>query len=104
MTDSEKVRLLINDKVVPYHFTDVEIAAFLEMAEDSVYLAAAMALEAWAAALSESADSEKIGDYSYSKKAADNKLKLAERYRQQAEAVPIVTWAEMNFTGVEETE
>ncbi len=102
MSDIAKVRLLINDKSEPYHFSDEEIQFFLDTAGNSVYLAAAMALEAWSASLSESIDSEKIGDYSYSKKSVDNKLKLAERYRQQDAEAPAMDWTSFNFTEVAE--
>ena len=103
-TDVGKVRMLISDKdVTPAtdaHFTDEELQAFLTMA-GSVNLAAAMALEAWAATESSSAQSEKIGDYSYSKKTADNKLALAARYRENESLTPSMTWAEMALTETE---
>jgi len=102
-TNIGKVRLLISDTdVTPAtdaHFTDEEITAFLTMASRSIYLAAAFALEAWAASLTESAESEKIGDYAYTKKQAANKLALAKRYRETEAETPALTWAEMNLTG-----
>lgn len=101
-TNIGRVRLLIHDTTIASaHFTDEEITAFLTMVSNSIYLAAAIALEAWAASLSESAVSEKIGDYAYTKKQAANKLALAERYiKAEAEAeTPALTWAEMNLTG-----
>lgn len=101
-TSIGKVRLKIADTVIASaHFTDEEIQVFLDEADDSDYLAAALALESWAGALSDSAQSEKIGDYSYSKKSADNKLALAERYRQMDSEKPAMGWAEMNFTDEE---
>ena len=97
----EKVRLLISDPAgVSQHFSDADIQAFLDMAGDSVFLAAAYALKAWASALSELVDSERIGDYSYSKKQVDNKLKLAESYEKQAASTPAMAIASFNFTGV----
>lgn len=98
MTDIEKVRLLIGDSTAPYHYTDAQIQAFLDMADGSIFLASAIALESWAAVLTSSADSESIGDYSYSKKEADNKLKLAERYRQNEANTPAMDIASMNLT------
>ena len=101
MTDIEKVRLLIGDPAgVSQHFSDADIQAFLDMAGDSVFLAAAYALKAWASALSELVDSERIGDYSYSKKQVDNKLKLAESYEKQAASTPAMAIPSFNFTGV----
>lgn len=102
-TDIGKVRLLISDTdVAAAYFTDEEITAFLTMASDSVRLAAAYALEAWAASLTGSMESEKIGDYAYTKKQAANKLALAERYRKTESETPYLTWAEMDLTGEEE--
>lgn len=103
MTAAEKVRLLIADTSAPYHYTDDQIDAFLDMADDDIYIAAALALEAWAASLSEDAESEKIGDYSYSKKAANNKLALAARYRNQSDG-PAMDWAELNFEATRDDE
>ena len=71
-------------------------------ADDDVLLASALALEAWAATLSETAMSEKIGDYSYSKKQADNKLALAQRYRDASGSGPVTTWGEMDLAAVGE--
>lgn len=102
-TNIGKVRLLISDNVeATAHFTDEEITSFLTMASNSINLAAAFALEAWAAALTESAESEKIGDYAYTKKQAANKLALAERYRKAEAETPYLTWAEMDLTGEDE--
>ena len=74
MTDIEKVRLKIG-AVISATFTDAQIQAFLDM-EGSVNLAAAAAIEAWAAAAIGSPESEHIGDYSYSSKAIDNALAI----------------------------
>ena len=97
----EKVRLLISDPAgVSQHFSDAEIQAFLDLAENSIFLAAAYALKAWASALSEAVISERIGDYGYAKKQVDNKLKLAESYEKQAASTPAMAIASFNFTGV----
>ena len=97
MTDIEKVRLLIGT-VVSATYSDAQIQGFLDIADDYIYLAAAMALEARAAELLELAVSENIGDYSYSKKSADNLLALAARYRASKEDAPAMDWAEFDFS------
>ena len=102
MTDKEQVRLLIGD-TGSVQFTDAQIQAFLDMAGDSVLTAAGFALEAWAASITGGLTSEKIGDYSYSKKDAENKLKLASEYKKQDAEKPYFTWAEMDLSGVEDT-
>ena len=95
-----KVRLKIADTdITDAHFTDEELQVFLDEAGGSDYLAAALALEAWATAISSNMTSEKIGDYSYTKKEAESKLAAAARYRTQEESAPVSTWAEMNLTG-----
>ncbi len=106
-TNVGKVRLLIGDTdVTPStdaQFTDEEITAFLTMASNSILTAAGYALEAWAASITGGLTSEKIGDYSYSKKDAENKLKLAMEYKKQDSEKPYLTWAEMDLSGVEDT-
>ena len=97
-TNVGRVRLLIGDTDISpttdAHFTDEEIEAFLSLASDSVYLASAMALEAWAGFITDTLVSEKIGDYSYSKREADGKLALAARYRTSEDYAPAIDWAE----------
>lgn len=101
-TNIGKVRMLISDTdITAAHFTDEEITAFLTMASNSVKLAAAYALEAWAASLTGDMESEKIGDYAYTKKQVTGKLTLAERYRKAEAEAPSFTWAEMDLTGEE---
>jgi len=104
-TDIGKVRLNINDKVntsdAPAYFTDEEVQVFLT-AGGSVNMGSALALEAWAAGLTGEMDSERIGDYQYSKKAAANKLDMASRYRASESDTPAFEWAEFNLTGEEE--
>lgn len=97
MTDIEKVRLKIGT-VISATFTDAQIQAFLDM-EGSVNMAAAAAIESWAAGIISNAESERIGDYSYSKKFVDNALALAERLRETEAETPAMTWAEMDLLG-----
>ena len=98
-TDRGKVRLLIADtSTTSCTFSDAEIDVFLTMASDVIYVAAAMALEAWAATLSDSATQEKIGDYAYTKKEAANKTALAQKYRDLDMNAPYMTWSEPDFT------
>jgi len=99
MTDIQKVRLLIADSTLPYHFTDAEIQAFLDIG-GSILPAAAYALESWAASLTGSLTSEHIGDYSYTKKEAETKRALAKEYKEQDANNPYLTWAEMDLTSV----
>lgn len=104
-TDVGKVRLLIDDKVeATAHFTDEEIETFLSLAGDSVLLAAALALEAWATSLSETAESEKIGDYSYTNKLVEKKLALAKQYRELEATSPVFDIASMDLVTTPETE
>ncbi len=104
MTDIAQVRLLINDKTLPYHFTDAEIQAFLTMAGNSVFLAAAMALKSWAASLASAIDSERIGDYSYSKKQVANMIAIADNYVKMNATTPAMDWASMNLTNENDEE
>jgi len=104
MSDVEKVRLLIGDPAgASQHFENGDIEAFLDMASNDVFMAAAYALKSWAAVIAGVADSEKIGDYSYSNKAVANKLAVAENYLKMSQETPAMGWAEFNFTGVEST-
>ena len=101
-----RVRLMIGDHPTPVtgaHFTDEEITEFLTMATGSLLTAAGYALEAWASDITDSLLSEKIGDYAYTKKDAENKLKLALEYKKQDAEKPYLTWAEMDLSGVEDT-
>jgi hypothetical protein len=100
MTDIEKVRLKIGT-VISATFTDDQIQAFLDM-EGSVYLAAAAAIESWAAAAISTMESEKIGDYSYSRKSIDNALAIAQRLRDGEANVPAIDWAEMDLASIGE--
>lgn len=98
-TNRGKVRLLIHDvDTVSCNFTDTEIDAFLAMASDSILMAASYALESWAASVTDSLTSEKIGDYAYTKKDAETKMALAKKYREEDATSPYLTWAEMDLT------
>ena len=101
MSDIEKVRLKIG-ALISATFSDAQIQAFLDM-EGSVNMAAAAAIESWAAAAISLMESEHIGDYSYSKKSIDNALALAERLRKTEAETPAMTWAEMNLIGEDYT-
>lgn len=104
-TDIGKVRLKISDKdIINPHFTDEEITAFLAESGNVINLAAAAALESWAASVSDTADSEKIGDYSYTKKQAQNMLELSKRLRDNDSNTPACDWAEMNLVDVGEAD
>ena len=106
--DIGKVRLLISDTdiapVTDAHFSDEEIQVFLTMEGDSVNLAAADALEAWAAIYSANVDSESIGDYSYTQKVVDNMLSIAQRLRENESTTPVLDWAGFNLTDTEDEE
>ena len=97
MTDIQKVRLLIAD-TLSVQFTDAQIQAFLDLAGGSVLTAAGYALEAWAASVTGGLTSEKIGDYSYSKKDAEQKLALAKEYKDEDAKSPAFDWSEWDLT------
>ncbi len=100
-TDRGKVRLLIGDtSTTSCHFPDTEIDAFLSMASGDLLMAASYALESWAAALTSSVyKAEKIGDYSYQKDEAGDKIKLAMKYKKESEETPVLEWSSYNLTG-----
>jgi len=104
MTLIERVRLLIGDRPpAPEVFSDPDLQSFLDDNDDSVKLAAASALEAWAAMYMMNPSSESIGggDYSYSQKTVDNMLALAKNLREieaQLADIPALEWAEMDLT------
>jgi hypothetical protein len=100
-----QVRLKIQDKTeATAFFTDEELQVFLDDNDDSVNLAAADALEAWVASITDSATAEKIGDYSYSKKNVDNKLALAAKYREVEASKPVFEIASPDLITVPESE
>ncbi len=104
-TDIGKVRLLIGDTdITPTtdaQFSDEEIQVFIDMG-GSVLMGAAKALEAWVGALSGDLLSEKIGDYSYTKKTVADKLALADKYEKQDAMIPVLEWSEMDLAAVGE--
>ena len=106
-----KVRLLIGDTdIVPTtdaQFSDEEIQVFLTMASSVLLIAAAYALESWAATESAALDSEKVGDYAYTRGAVNKKITLAKEYKREAQLAidaeassPYLTWSEMDLTTV----
>jgi len=103
-----KIRLLIGDTdIVPItdaQFSDEEIQVFLDMALQSLLAAASYALESWASTLTAGLTSEKIGDYAYTQKNAENKMALAKKYRDEDSMTPALGWGSFNFTDVEESE
>jgi len=99
MTDIDKVRMLIG-ATVSAAYTDAQIQAFLDLNGGSVYLAAANALEAYAAGKSDTETSERIGDYSYTKKDMDNLLALAARYRASEGNAPVMDWGNMDLAAI----
>ena len=101
MIDTEKIRLKIGDKSVPYQFTDDELQSFLDD-EGSVNLAAAGALESWAAAYALNADNESIGGYAYAQSITKKMLDMATRLRAGDSATPAMTWAEPDLMGTDE--
>jgi len=102
MTDVEQVQLLIGDTGA-VQYTVAEIGAFLTLAANDIFMAAAYALKAWAASIAGVADSEKIGDYSYSNKSVANKLAVAENYIKMSTTTPAMDWASLDLLGSEET-
>ena len=109
-TNVGKVRLLTGDKILTDPvFTDEEIEIFLSRQSNSINLAAAEALEAWAASYSANANSEEVGDYAYTQKIIDNMLKLAKQLRANEAKIkadeatePVVDWSSFNVTDEEE--
>ena len=98
-----KVRLVIGDTdVSPASdavFTDAELTYFLGLHSSNINLAAADALEAWAAKYAPAPDSEHIGDYAYTQKIVDKMINLAKRLREKEDAVPYQTWSEIDLAG-----
>lgn len=104
-TNVGKVRLKIGDtNTSDAVFTDEEIGIFLTNNDDSINLAAAEALEAWAAKYGASADTEKIGDYSYSQKIIEKMLTMAKNLREADASGPVLDIASMDLATVPETD
>ena len=103
-TNVGKVRLMIGDTdITDAHFTDEEIEAMITMYGD-LMLAASYLLEAWAASLAGNMKSERIGDYSYSRDGAGDKIALAKKYRDEVNSQPASDIAEWDFAYDAETE
>ena len=94
-----QIRLLIGDtNEADEVFTDAEITYFYTTA-GSVYGAAAMAARAWAAKYATNADAEKIGDYSYSLKAYEKMISLADKLEAVENLTPVLEISEMDLSG-----
>ena len=99
-----KIRLAIGDRDITNAFyTDEELTVFYD-AEGSINLAAAAALEAWASAYAANADSEHIGDYSYTQSITSKMLSTAQRLRDSESNKPASDWAEMDLENYGDTE
>ncbi len=101
-TSVGKVRLTIGDTdVSPASdavFTDEELTYFLTETSSNILMASALAARAWAAKYATNADSEKIGDYSYTAKTVDKLLKLADTLEKKVEDSPAFEWSEFDLT------
>ena len=97
-----QLRLMIGDTdIVPTtdaKFTDEELQYFLTLNSNNLNLAAADALEAWMGALTRELASEKIGDYSYTRKTIENMNKLRNEFREKDESTPVQEWSEWDLT------
>jgi hypothetical protein len=93
-----QVRLKIGDTILASAvFTDAEITYFLTAESNSINLAAADALEAWASKYGANADSEGIGNYRYSQSIVDKLLAMAKRLRETETAVPAFDIASLDL-------
>lgn len=94
-----QIRLMIGDcNIVPITnaiFTDEEITFFLTTCGNDLNLAAAMACRAWANKYQANADSERLGDYSYTQSIIDKLLKMAAVFTATATGTPSFAFAEM---------
>ena len=101
-----QIRLMIGDNnIVPITnavFTDEEITFFLTQNGSDLNLTAAALCKAWAAKYGANADSERIGDYSYSQTIVDKLLKMAATFTAAATNSPALAWGSFNFTGKED--
>lgn len=97
-----QLRLMIGDTdITPTtdaQFSDEELQFFLTANSNNLNLAAADALEAWMASLSRELASEKIGDYSYTRKTIDNMNKLRNELRAKDESTPVFEWSQPDYT------
>lgn len=99
-----KIRLKIGDKDTDdAFFTDEELTLFYTQ-EGDIDLAAAAALESWAASYATNPDNESMGDYSYAQSVTKKMLDLAAKLRAGVATSPSITWAEPDLLGVNEEE
>ena len=100
-----QVRIMIGDtNIVPITnaiFTDEEITFFLTQCGGDLNLAAAMACLAWANKYQANADSERIGDYSYSQNIVEKLKGMAATFTAASTGTPSWDWGSFNFTGTE---
>lgn len=96
-----QIRLMIGDtNIVPITnavFTDEEITFFLTQAGGDLNLAAAAACHAWASKYGANADSERIGDYSYTQSIIDKLLKMAANFTLASTSSPSMDWASLQL-------
>jgi len=93
------IRLMIGDTILTDAvFTDEEITYFLTAKSNDLNLTAAAACNAWASKYGANADSEKIGDYSYSQSIVDKLLKMATNFTAISTGTPIMDIASFNLT------
>lgn len=99
--DVGKVRLLISDtNPNDYHFTDEDITGLLGLQDGDVFMAAALALESWAAFLAASASDVQLGDYRQMDYHKAREMRLAaERMRATASEVPAFAISEKAWGG-----
>jgi len=94
------IRLMIGDTILTDAvFTDEEITFFLTVHGSDLNLTAAAVCNAWASKYGANADSEKIGDYSYSQSIVDKLLKMAANFTAVSTGTPILDIASFNLTG-----
>lgn len=97
-----KIRLKIGDKDTDdAFFTDEELTEFYSQ-EGNIDLAAAAALESWAASYAANPDNEHIGDYSYAQSISKKMLDMATQLREGIALSPVMTWAEPDLLGTTE--
>lgn len=83
------VRFQIADTVAPAHFQDEELDALLLQNSSDPRLAAAAALEAWAAEMARQAISYGVTGFNLNRtKVVDAMLATAKRLREEAKAIP----------------
>ena len=87
----QSVRRNIGDRAEPYTWSDEDLADFLDRASGNVNGASAYTLQAWAAEEARSWSSVNAGGLTRSKSnAAEELLKLAERYAAQSNGTAVL--------------